>query len=59
MWEGSGELGGEAVEEGMPVFFEASTERSSRLYARCGFVRTGEIHALPDGGPGLIPMWRR
>jgi GNAT superfamily N-acetyltransferase len=47
------------VDPGMPVFLEASTERSARLYERCGFVRTGTTHRLPDGGPELIPMWRR
>ncbi|MCP2278818.1 GNAT family N-acetyltransferase [Nocardia amikacinitolerans] len=41
------------------AFLEASTERSSRLYARNGFVRTGVTHTLPDGGPTLIPMWFR
>ncbi|MGI5220313.1 GNAT family N-acetyltransferase [Nocardia sp. CA-290969] len=42
---------------GMPAYLEASTERSSRLYARQGFVRTGETHTLPEDGPTLIPMW--
>ncbi|WP_435591936.1 GNAT family N-acetyltransferase [Nocardia sp. bgisy118] len=41
------------------AFLEASTERSSRLYARNGFVRTGVTHTLPDDGPTLIPMWFR
>lgn len=42
---------------GLPAYLEASTERSSRLYARQGFVRTGETHTLPEDGPTLIPMW--
>ncbi|WP_280424921.1 GNAT family N-acetyltransferase [Nocardia carnea] len=42
---------------GMPAYLEASTERSSRLYARQGFVRIGETHTLPEDGPTLIPMW--
>ncbi|WP_324188678.1 GNAT family N-acetyltransferase [Nocardia flavorosea] len=42
---------------GMPAYLEASTERSSRLYARHGFVRIGEPFSLPEDGPTLIPMW--
>lgn len=42
---------------GLPAYLEASTERSSRLYTRQGFVRTGETHTLPEDGPTLIPMW--
>ena len=42
---------------GVPAYLEASTERSSRLYTRQGFVRTGETHTLPADGPTLIPMW--
>lgn len=42
---------------GLPAYLEASTERSARLYAREGFVRTGETHSLPEDGPTLIPMW--
>ncbi|WP_327147621.1 GNAT family N-acetyltransferase [Nocardia sp. NBC_01329] len=42
---------------GLPAYLEASTERSARLYARQGFVRTGEAHTLPEDGPTLIPMW--
>ncbi|WP_328392153.1 GNAT family N-acetyltransferase [Nocardia sp. NBC_00416] len=42
---------------GMPAYLEASTERSSRLYTRQGFVRTGETLPLPEEGPTLIPMW--
>ncbi|MFI9413353.1 GNAT family N-acetyltransferase [Nocardia gamkensis] len=41
----------------VPVFLEASTERSARLYGRCGFAPTGTTHALPENGPTLIPMW--
>jgi GNAT superfamily N-acetyltransferase len=48
-----------ASDVGVPVFLEASTERSARLYTRCGFVRDGAIHTLPEGGPTLIPMWFR
>ncbi|WP_063061627.1 GNAT family N-acetyltransferase [Nocardia sienata] len=42
---------------GLPAYLEASTERSSRLYTRQGFVRTGETYTLPEEGPTLIPMW--
>ncbi|MEU4313872.1 GNAT family N-acetyltransferase [Nocardia sp. NPDC024068] len=42
---------------GMPAYLEASTERSSRLYARQGFVRIGHTLTLPEDGPTLIPMW--
>lgn len=48
-----------ASEAGVPAFLEASTERSARLYTRCGFARTGVTHTLPEGGPTLIPMWFR
>ncbi|MEV0336084.1 GNAT family N-acetyltransferase [Nocardia sp. NPDC050717] len=44
---------------GEPAFLEASTERSSRLYARRGFARTGEPIVLPEDGPTLLPMWFR
>lgn len=43
----------------VPVYLEASTERSARLYERLGFVPEGEPIALPEGGPVLVPMWRR
>ncbi|MBF6496497.1 GNAT family N-acetyltransferase [Nocardia cyriacigeorgica] len=47
------------TEQQVPAFLEASTERSSRLYARCGFEATGKTHPLPENGPTLIPMWFR
>ncbi|MGY2122523.1 GNAT family N-acetyltransferase [Nocardia gipuzkoensis] len=48
-----------ASEAGVPAFLEASTERSARLYRRCGFAATGTTHTLPENGPSLIPMWFR
>jgi ribosomal protein S18 acetylase RimI-like enzyme len=58
-------LGGELLaamlervdEENVAAYLEASTERSRSLYARHGFVQTGEIK-LPRGGPSIWPMWR-
>ncbi|MEU5874070.1 GNAT family N-acetyltransferase [Glycomyces sp. NPDC047369] len=47
-----------ADREETPVYLEASTEDSSRLYRRHGFERSGEPIRLPDGGPRLLPMWR-
>ncbi|MFE3444039.1 GNAT family N-acetyltransferase [Nocardia sp. NPDC059180] len=47
------------TDEQVPAFLEASTERSSRLYARHGFEGTGKTHALPENGPTLRPMWFR
>ncbi|UGT54457.1 GNAT family N-acetyltransferase [Nocardia asteroides] len=44
---------------GESAFLEASTERSSRLYARRGFARAGEPIVLPEDGPTLLPMWFR
>jgi GNAT superfamily N-acetyltransferase len=41
----------------LPAYLEATSERNAALYARFGFVRTGEIE-IPDGGPTLIAMWR-
>lgn len=41
---------------GLPAYLEATSERNAALYARFGFVRTGEIQ-IPDG-PTLIAMWR-
>lgn len=40
----------------MPVYLEATSDSSRRLYARHGFERIGEI-PLTDG-PSLWPMWR-
>jgi GNAT superfamily N-acetyltransferase len=40
----------------LPAYLEATSERNAALYARFGFVRTGEIE-VPDG-PTLIAMWR-
>lgn len=48
-----------ATGAGMPVYLEASTDDSLRLYERLGFVPEGERIALPEGGPVLVPMWRR
>lgn len=48
-----------AAAAGLPAYLEASTERSSRLYARCGFVLDGEWIVLPENGPTLRPMWFR
>lgn len=48
-----------AADAGVPAYLEASTERSSRLYARCGFVLEGEQIVLPENGPTLRPMWFR
>ncbi|MGC5616053.1 GNAT family N-acetyltransferase [Georgenia sp. Z1491] len=47
-----------AAELGLPVYLEASTPGSLRLYARHGFVSLGASIRLPDGGPTLQPMWR-
>lgn len=43
--------------EGVPAHLEASSERSSHLYARHGFALT-ETFAMPAGGPPLRAMWR-
>lgn len=48
-----------ASQASVPVYLEASTDRSSRLYARNGFAREGVTHTLPEDGPTLIPMWFR
>ncbi|MGV9990710.1 GNAT family N-acetyltransferase [Streptomyces sp. NPDC003374] len=44
--------------EGLPAYLEASSARSTRLYERLGFARTGTPLDLPDGGPRMWPMWR-
>lgn len=48
-----------AARAGTPAYLESSTDRAARLYERLGFAAEGEAIALPDGGPKLIPMWRR
>ncbi|MEV6279914.1 GNAT family N-acetyltransferase [Nocardia sp. NPDC051832] len=48
-----------ASDAGLPAYLEASTERSSRLYERCGFVLEGDLIPLPEDGPVLRPMWFR
>jgi hypothetical protein len=45
-----------ADEAGVPMYLEASSATSARLYRRHGFVDTGVIEA-PDMPP-LYPMWR-
>lgn len=45
--------------EGAPVYLEASTEDSARLYRRFGFEESGPRMRLPEDGPVLIPMWRK
>jgi len=47
----------ECDREGLPAHLEASTERSSLLYARHGFNHTETFH-MPAGGPPLRVMWR-
>ncbi|GGN94494.1 GNAT family N-acetyltransferase [Nocardia rhizosphaerihabitans] len=47
------------ADAGETAFLEASTQRSSRLYARNGFAHEGEAIELPDDGPTLLPMWFR
>lgn len=48
----------QAAAVGLPVYLEASTPDSQRLYQRYGFRVDGEALVLPDGGPRLQPMWR-
>lgn len=43
--------------ERLPVYLEASTERSRGLYERLGFRDMGYPLVLPDG-PVMWPMWR-
>ncbi|WP_035700153.1 GNAT family N-acetyltransferase, partial [Glycomyces tenuis] len=45
-----------ADEAGMPVYLEASTERSARLYERSGFTAEESRIAFPEDGPVLIPI---
>jgi GNAT superfamily N-acetyltransferase len=42
---------------GLPVYIEASTERSAALYERLGFVHM-DVFELPEGGPPVWPMRR-
>jgi predicted N-acetyltransferase YhbS len=44
--------------EHAPAYLESSNPANVPYYQRFGFEATGEI-TLPDGGPSLIPMWRR
>ncbi|MBF9131637.1 GNAT family N-acetyltransferase [Plantactinospora sp. S1510] len=43
---------------GIGAYLEASSPRNRALYARHGFRARGEPIWLPDGGPGIQPMWR-
>jgi RimJ/RimL family protein N-acetyltransferase len=43
--------------EAMPAYVEASSERSSALYARNGFTLTGTFR-MPLAGPPIREMWR-
>lgn len=45
--------------EGAPVYLEASTRQSQRLYARHGFRPEGALIELSEDGPKVQPMWRR
>lgn len=45
-------------EEHAPAYLESSKPDNVAYYQRFGFEVTGEI-TLPDGGPSLIPMWRK
>ncbi|RKT82675.1 Acetyltransferase (GNAT) family protein [Saccharopolyspora antimicrobica] len=42
----------------LPAYLEASTQRSTHLYARHGFRPVGTPIELPGNGPRLQPMWR-
>lgn len=41
-----------------PAYLESSKPENVPYYERFGFEVTGEFR-LPDGGPPLIPMWRK
>ncbi|MGC5346749.1 GNAT family N-acetyltransferase [Streptomyces sp. AM 4-1-1] len=43
--------------EGVPVYLEASSERSRGLYERLGFALMDRTVELPEG-PTMWPMWR-
>jgi RimJ/RimL family protein N-acetyltransferase len=44
--------------DGVLAYLEASSERSTALYERLGFVHLGMLR-LPDGGPPVWPMRRQ
>jgi GNAT superfamily N-acetyltransferase len=44
--------------EHAPAYLESSNRDNVPYYERFGFEVTGELK-LPDGGPSLIPMWRK
>lgn len=46
-----------AKSQSLPMYLEASTPGSRRLYERCGFRTSGAPVSLPDRGPTLHPMW--
>ncbi|MFC6020935.1 GNAT family N-acetyltransferase [Plantactinospora solaniradicis] len=43
---------------GVGAYLEASSPRNRALYERHGFRARGEPIWLPEGGPGIQPMWR-
>jgi GNAT superfamily N-acetyltransferase len=43
--------------EHAPAYLESTKQETVPYYMRFGFEVTGEIK-LPDGGPGMWPMWR-
>jgi GNAT superfamily N-acetyltransferase len=47
----------ECDEQGLAAYLESSDPRNDALYARHGFVATGEIE-LPRGAPRIMAMWR-
>lgn len=44
--------------DGRPAYLEASSPRSVPLYTREGFERR-DAFTLPNGGPEMVPMWRK
>ena len=47
----------ECDERGIAAYLESSDPRNDALYARHGFVATGEI-VVPRGAPRIMAMWR-